>query len=89
MILTIYQFYKKFMKWVLKPNKENQEKGIACTYEDIVADVQKRDYIDSHRAFAPLKPAPDAIHLDTSDLTIDEVVAEVNKIIDKKLAENK
>ena len=69
--------------------KENQEKGIPCTYEDIVADVQKRDYIDSHRAFAPLKPAPDAIHLDTSDLTIDEVVAEVNRIIDQKLAELK
>ena len=68
---------------------ENQEKGIACTYEDIVADVEKRDYIDSHRAFAPLKPAPDAIHLDTSDLSIDEVVAEVNKIIDQKLAEKK
>ena len=33
---------------------ENQEKGIPCTYEDIVADVEKRDYIDSHRAFAPL-----------------------------------
>ena len=69
--------------------KENQEKGIPCTYEDIVADVEKRDYIDSHRAFAPLKPAPDAIHLDTSDLSIDEVVAEVNKIIDQKLAEAK
>ena len=68
---------------------ENQEKGIPCTYEDIVADVEKRDYIDSHRAFAPLKPAPDAIHLDTSDLSIDEVVAEVNKIIDQKLAEKK
>ena len=69
--------------------KENQEKGIPCTFEDIVADVQKRDYIDSHRAFAPLKPAPDAIHLDTSDLTIDEVVDAVNKIIDQKLAEKK
>ena len=69
--------------------KENQEKGIPCTYEDIVADVEKRDYIDSHRAFAPLKPAEDAIHLDTSNLTIDEVVAEVNKIIDQKLAEKK
>ena len=68
---------------------ENQEKGIPCTYEDIVADVEKRDYIDSHRAFAPLKPAPDAIHLDTSNLSIDEVVAEVNKIIDQKLAEKK
>ena len=67
--------------------KENQEKGIPCTFEDIVADVEKRDYIDSHRAFAPLKPAPDAIHLDTSDLSIDEVVDAVNKIIDQKLAE--
>ena len=69
--------------------KENQEKGIPCTYEDVVADVEKRDRIDSSRAFAPLKPAEDAIHLDTSDLTIDEVVAEVNKIIDQKLAERK
>ena len=51
--------------------------------------MEKRDYIDSHRAFAPLKPAPDAIHLDTSDMSIDEVVDAVNKIIDQKLAENK
>ena len=69
--------------------KENQEKGIPCTYEDVVADVEKRDRIDSSRAFAPLKPAEDAIHLDTSDLTIDEVVSEVNRIIDQKLAEKK
>ena len=69
--------------------KENQEKGIPCTYEDVVADVKKRDSIDSTRAFAPLKPAADAIHLDTSDLTIDEVVAEVIRIIDQKLAEKK
>lgn len=69
--------------------KENQEKGIPCTYEDVVADVLNRDHIDSTRAFAPLKPAPDAIHLDTSDLTIDEVVDAVNKIIDQKLAEKK
>ena len=69
--------------------KENMEKGIPCTYEDVVADVKKRDQIDSTRAFAPLRPAEDAIHLDTSDMTIDEVVAAVNKIIDDKLAEKK
>ena len=69
--------------------KENQEKGIPCTYEDVVTDVEKRDRIDSSRAFAPLKPADDAIHLDTSDLSIDEVVAAVNQIIDNKLAEKK
>lgn len=68
---------------------ENQEKGIPCTYEDIVADVNKRDYIDSHREVSPLKPAEDAIHLDTSDLSIDEVVEKVLEIIDNKLKELK
>ena len=64
--------------------KENQEKGIACTYEEIVADVEKRDRIDSSRAFAPLKPAEDSIQLDTSALTIDESVDAVLKIIKEK-----
>lgn len=65
--------------------KENMEKGIACTFEEIVADVEKRDHIDSTRAFAPLKPAEDSIRLDTTPLTIDEVVAEVLKIIEEKV----
>ena len=65
--------------------KENQEKGIACTFEDILNDVKNRDRIDSSRSFAPLKPANDAVFLDTSSLTIDEVVAAVIKIIDDKL----
>ena len=64
---------------------ENQEKGIPCTYEDIVADVEKRDHIDSTRAFAPLKPAEDSIRLDTTPLTIDEVVEEVLRIIEEKV----
>ena len=65
--------------------KENQEKGIACTFEDIVADVEKRDRIDSSRAFAPLKPAEDSIRLDTSDLNIEEVTNEVLRIIKEKV----
>ena len=65
--------------------KENIEKGIACTFEEIVADVEKRDHIDSTRAFAPLKPAEDSIRLDTTPLTIDEVVAEVLRIIEEKV----
>ena len=65
--------------------KENQEKGIECTYEDIVADVEKRDRIDSSRAFAPLKPAEDSIRLDTSDLNIEEVTNEVLRIIKEKV----
>ena len=67
--------------------KENQEKGIACTLDEIREDVKKRDYIDSHRAFAPLKPAEDAISLDTSDMSIEEVVDAIIKIINEKIKE--
>ena len=67
--------------------KENQEKGIPCTLDEIREDVKKRDYIDSHRAFAPLKPAEDAIPLDTSDMSIEEVVDAIIKIINDKIKE--
>ena len=69
--------------------EENISKGIACTYEDIERDVRTRDYIDSHRAFAPLKPAADSVLLDTSYLDVDQVVQEVLNIIDSKLKEKK
>ena len=64
---------------------ENISKGIPCTLEEIEEDVRRRDYIDSHRAFAPLKPAEDSILLDTSDMTIEEVVNEVIRIIKEKM----
>ena len=64
---------------------ENISKGIQCTLEEIEADVRKRDYIDSHREFAPLKPAADSVLLDTSFMNIDEVVNAIIEIIDKKL----
>ena len=64
--------------------EENLGKGIKCTLEEIDADVRKRDYIDSHREFAPLKAAPDAVLLDTSYMTVDEVVKNVLDIIDEK-----
>ena len=66
---------------------ENMEKGIPCTLEEIEEDVRKRDYIDSHRAFAPLKPAADSILLDTSFMSVDEVVDAVIEIIDRKMKE--
>ncbi len=66
---------------------ENIAKGIPCTLEEIEADVRKRDYIDSHRDFAPLKQAPDSILLDTSYMSVDEVVQAIIKIIDAKLKE--
>ena len=67
--------------------EENLGKGIKCTLEEIDADVRKRDYIDSHREFAPLKAAPDAVLLDTSYMTVDEVVQTVLDIIDEKMKE--
>ena len=66
---------------------ENISKGIPCTLEEIENDVRKRDYIDSHRDFAPLRCAPDAITLDTSFMSIEEVVTAIIDIINKKLKE--
>lgn len=68
---------------------ENISKGISCTYEEIEEDVRKRDYIDSHRDFAPLRPADDSIELDTSDMSIEEVVNAIINIIDNKIEEKK
>ena len=64
--------------------KENLEKGIACTYQDIVDDIKKRDKIDSSRSFAPLKAAEDSVKLDTSELSIEESIQAVLKIIKEK-----
>ena len=47
-------------------------KGMPEPYEDILKNVQERDYIDSHREVSPLRPADDAILLDNSELTIPE-----------------
>ena len=63
---------------------ENQEKGIPTTYEEVVADVKNRDYIDSPRDFDPLLQAEDAIPLDTSDMTIEEVVDAILRIVEEK-----
>jgi cytidylate kinase len=64
--------------------EENISKGIACTLESVEADLRNRDYIDSHRDFAPLKPAQDSILIDTSFMTVDEVVQRILEIITKK-----
>ena len=51
---------------------ELQAKGMPADYEDILKNVQERDYIDSHREVSPLRQAPDAILLDNSQMTISE-----------------
>ena len=66
---------------------ENIQKGIECTFESIKAELEKRDYIDSHRDFAPLTKASDAIPLDTSFMTIEEVVNAILDIIKEKVGD--
>lgn len=49
---------------------ELKAKGMQADYQEILKNVQERDYIDSHREVSPLKQAPDALLLDNSDMTI-------------------
>lgn len=69
--------------------KENLEKGINCSIKEIEDNLRKRDYIDSHREFAPLKKADDSFVLDTSNMSIDEAVESIIKIVKDKLGEVK
>lgn len=64
---------------------ENIEKGIECTLEGVLKDLERRDYIDSHRDFAPLSKADDAIEVDTSFLTIEESINTIVGIIKEKV----
>lgn len=57
--------------------KELVEKGQNADLKQIAADIEDRDYRDSHREISPLKQADDAILLDSSDMTIDEVVDKI------------
>jgi len=64
---------------------EYKDKGIECNYNDVYQDIIKRDYQDSNRANSPLIKADDAVEIDTSDLTIKEVLTRIERIIDSKL----
>jgi cytidylate kinase len=60
-------------------------KGMEVTLEDVQSDMEKRDYADSHRAVAPLKPAEDAQIVDTSWLELHQSVALLTEIITRRL----
>ncbi len=64
--------------------KELLEKGTEADFEEVKRDIEYRDKNDSEREFAPLKKADDAILLDTSDMTIDEVIDKMIEIIEEK-----
>ena len=60
-------------------------KGQQGNFNQVLADIQQRDYQDSHRPIAPLKQAKDAVLLDTSDLDIEGVIAAMKKIVMEKI----
>ena len=61
--------------------KELIEKGSNVDYKEVLEDLIQRDYNDSHREIAPLKPAEDGVILDTTGLNLEESIDEIIKII--------
>ena len=59
--------------------------GHSISFEKVLREIQERDERDSNRKQSPMVPAVDAIKIDTSDMTINEVYESVSKIIDSKL----
>lgn len=66
----------------LRRYEELKQKGIDCNLEEIEKDIAERDYRDMNRDFAPLRQAEDAIYLDTSKMSIEEVAEAVSRIAD-------
>lgn len=65
--------------------EEYKKKGIAQDFEEVLKDIKERDYIDTTRKESPLKKADDAIEIDTTSLTIDEVVDRIEDIVARKI----
>ena len=70
----------------LRRVRQLEEKGEKPDYELILRDIEARDYQDSHRDYAPLKQAEDAVLIDTTHMTIDEAVDAVLKTLEEKTA---
>ena len=61
--------------------RELMEKGVETSFEEVLRDIEKRDWNDTHRDAAPLRQAPDAVLVDTSGLTLEESIDAVCKLI--------
>lgn len=72
-------------KRAMRRYKENIEKGIDSTYEEVLKDVNQRDYQDSHREIAPLKPAEDSVLVDTSDYDFEGSKELLLKVIKERM----
>ena len=67
--------------------KELAARGEKADYARILQEIQQRDYQDTHREIAPLKMARDSIKVDTSQMNLEEVVAHIREIVEKKVAQ--
>ncbi len=65
--------------------KELQEKGSSVTYQEVLDDLRVRDYNDSHREIAPLKPADDSVIVNTTNYTLDESINKIVETVEEKL----
>lgn len=68
----------------VRAKRRYEQNEIDKSLEEIQKDIEKRDYIDSHREISPLKKAKDAIEIDSSNLTIDETIDEILRNMDKE-----
>ena len=83
---TPYKFYitATVEERALRRVRQLEEKGETPDYELILKDIVARDYQDSHRGYAPLKQAEDAVFIDTTHMTIDEAVEAVIRALEAK-----
>ncbi|WP_445170348.1 (d)CMP kinase [Mycolicibacterium sp. Dal123E01] len=65
-------------------NDQNVAVGLADDFETVLADVRRRDHLDSTRALSPLRPADDAVIVDTSEMTEAEVVAHLLQLVEQR-----
>ena len=64
--------------------KQNLEKGIKSTYEEVLESIKERNKLETEREIAPLVKAPDAVYIDLTGMTIEEEVEAVIKVINEK-----
>ncbi|WP_040689390.1 (d)CMP kinase [Nocardia vinacea] len=67
-------------------NQQNIAEGRGDDYEGVLADVERRDTLDSTRTVSPLRPADDAVQVDTSELNMDEVIDELYRVVVRQVS---
>ena len=81
---TKYKFYldASIESRTKRRYKENLEKGIDMTYEEVYESIEKRDYNDMHKEVGSLTRTEDQIYIDTTNLSVDEEVEIIGKILE-------